>query len=184
MSNTNAEYLLGSGDLFLGTVPNVETATESEIAEVLTNIGAISGGAVLTYTPSFTEVNSSNRGLLAMFKTSEEVIFKSGLLTWDLKNIDRLSAAYYSENPAEGTRRIGIGGLKNVPFNYVRFVHVKPDGKKLTVNLFKAQAQSGFELTFDQENPTVIDAEFKALATGKADGNLVEIIEEVGVPTP
>ncbi|WP_226087484.1 IPT/TIG domain-containing protein [Mesobacillus sp. S13] len=177
-------YLLGSGDLYLGVVTNPSTATEEEIQAALKNVGAISGGAALAYKPTFYEIESANRGTIASFKTKEEVTFKSGILTWDLKNLESLSSAYYSET--SGSRRVGIGGLKNVPVNYVRFVHIKPDGLKLTVNLFKAQAQSGFELTFDKEKETVIDAEFKALAVvNKNDGNLVEIIEEIGVqPLP
>ena len=177
-------YLLGSGDLFVGQVS--PTATESEINAALKNVGAISGGAALTYKPSFTDVKSANRGTIASFKSEEEMTFKSGILTWDLQNIEKLSAAYYSENEAAGTRRVGVGGMNNIPVNYLRFVHTKPDGLKLTVNMFKAQAQSGFELTFDSEKETVLDAEFKLLAvTGKNDGNLVEIIEEVGAqPAP
>ncbi|MEH6957218.1 hypothetical protein [Neobacillus drentensis] len=171
-------YLLGSGDLFIGNVSY--TATEEDISAALTNVGAISGGAALSYKPSFTDVKSANRGTIASFKSDEEMTFKSGILTWDLKNIEKLSAAYYSEDIATGTRKVGIGGMKNIPVNYLRFVHTKPDGKTLTVNMFKAQAQSGFELTFDSEKETVLDAEFKLLAvTGKNDGNLVDIIEEI-----
>lgn len=175
---TEDTYLLGSGDLFIGSVPNIESATEEEISAALTNVGAISGGASLTYKPSFQEIVSANRGVIASFKTKEDVTFKSGILTWDLSNIEKLSASYFSTTTGE--RRLGIGGMKNIPVNYLRFVHTKPDGLTLTVNMFKAQAQSGFELTFDSEKETVIDAEFKALAVvGKTDGNLVEIIEQV-----
>lgn len=172
-------YLLGSGDLYIGQVKNIATATKDEIDASLVNVGAISGGAVLTYTPTLYNVESANRGTIASFKTHEEVIFRTGILTWNLKNLEKLSAAYYSHNFETGERRIGIGGAENIPINYVRFVHTKEDGKKLTVNIFKAQAQSGFELTFDKEQETVIDAEFKALSVPeKKDGNMVEIIEE------
>lgn len=173
-------FLLGSGDLFIGQVADPATATEEEIAEALENVGAISGGAILTYKPSFQEVKSANRGTLFTMLTEEEITFKSGLLTWDLANLEKLSAAHYSEDTTKGERRIGLGGLKQVPVNYLRFVHKKVDGKKLTVNLFRAQNQSGFELTFDGEKETVLDAEFKALACpGKEQGNAVEIIEEI-----
>lgn len=172
-------YILGSGDLLIGTVDNVATATDEEIEAALVNVGAISGGAVLTYTPTLYNVESANRGTIASFKTSEEVIFRTGILTWNLENLEKLSAGYYSEDIETRTRRLGLGGTKNIPINYVRFVHTKPNGNTLTMNLFKAQAQSGFELTFDKEQETVIDAEFKALAViGKNDGNLVEIIDQ------
>lgn len=178
MSDQN--ILLGSGKLYLGVVENVATATESEIEAALTEVGAIQGGATLTYTPTFKEVKSANYGTLASFLTGEEVTFTSGILNFNLKNLETLSAGSYSEDTTAGTRRIGIGGLKAVPINYLRFVHEKPDGKKLTVNVFKAQSQNGFSITFDSENETVIDAQFKALAVpGKSDGNMVEIIEEI-----
>lgn len=170
--------LLGSGDLYLGQVdPN---ATETEISAALVNVGAISGGSQLIYKPTFKDIESANRGTIMSFLTKEEVTFKSGLLTWNLENLSKLSASHYSEDTTAGTRRIGIGGLKNVPVNYLRFVHTKPDGKTLTVNIFRAQSQSGFEITFDSEKEVVLDAEFKALAViGKTDGNLVEIIEMI-----
>ncbi|MEC1725851.1 hypothetical protein P9E34_14125 [Schinkia azotoformans] len=174
------EILLGSGKLSLGVVANVATATETEIAAALTEVGAISGGATLTYTPTFKEIKSANYGTLASFLTDEQVTFTSGILNWNLKNLENFSAGAYSEDETAGTRRIGIGGLRNVPINYLRFEHTKPSGKKLTVNIFKAQSQNGFELAFDSENETIIDAQFKALAVpGKTDGTLVEIVEEI-----
>lgn len=179
-----SNVILGSGDLYIGTVD--PSATEDQITAALQNVGSISGGAVLTYKPKFYDIVSANRGTIASFKTDEEVTFKSGILTWNLENIEKLSAAYFSEDSVKGTRRVGIGGMKNVPINYLRFIHTKPDGKTLTVNIFKAQSQGGFDLTFDSEKETILDAEFKALAViNKTDGNLVEIIEEVGAtPVP
>jgi hypothetical protein len=173
--------LLGSGDLFLGQVTQ-ENPTEQQITDSLVKVGLISGGAALNYTPTFHDVIAGNRkGVIASFLTQEQVTFTSGVLTWDLKNLSKLSAASFTDDEAGGKRRIGIGGLSNVPVNYLRFVHTKPDGKKLTVNIFKAQAQNGFEFAFNSEQETVLDIEFKALtALDKTDGNLVEIIEEVG----
>ena len=168
--------LLGSGDLFLGQVdPN---ATEQEIQAALVNVGAISGGATLVYKTKFQDVKSANRGTLMSFLTDEEITFKSGVLTWNLENISKLYPAKFTSDTTK--KRVGIGGLKNVPINYLRFVHTKPDGKKITVNIFKAQAQDGFDITFDSEKETVLDVTFKALSvTNKTDGNLVEIIEEL-----
>ena len=91
MSEQN--ILLGSGKLFLGEVE--PTATETEIEAALTEVGAISGGATLTYTPTFKEVKSANYGTLASFLTGEEVTFTSGILNFNLKNIEILSAGKY-----------------------------------------------------------------------------------------
>jgi len=179
MATETNTILLGSGDLFLGVVePN---ATEAEIEAALVKIGEISGGATLTYKPTFKEVRGgAQNNILANFKTSEEVIFKTGLCTFYLQNISRLNAASYIEDTTAGKRRIGIGGLRDVPINFLRFVHYKPSGKRLIVNIFKAQNQKGFELNFDAEKETVLDMEFIAMAVpNKTDGNLVEIIEEI-----
>jgi hypothetical protein len=173
--------ILGSGDLYLGQVTQANP-TEQQITDSLVKVGLITGGASLNYTPTFHDVMAANRkGVIASFLTQEQVTFTSGVLTWDLKNLSRLSAASFTDDELNGKRRVGIGGLSNVPVNYLRFVHTKPDGKKLTVNIFKAQAQNGFEFAFNSEQETVLDIEFKALtALDKTDGNLVEIIEEVG----
>lgn len=173
------KILLGSGDLYIGQVdPN---ASETEIETALVKIGEISGGATLTYEPEFEEVRGgAQNAVLAVFKTAESVTFTTGLITFDLENIAKLNAAYYSEDTTEGKRRVGIGGLRDVPVNYLRFVHTKPDGKRVMVNIFKAQNQKGFELSFDPEDATVMDLEFIALAVpNKTDGNLVEIVEEI-----
>lgn len=173
--------ILGSGELFLGYVADVATATESDIEAAITKVGEIQGGATLYYEPKFKEVRGGKlNGVLANFKTQEEVRFSSGLLTWDMQNLSNIFPAVFSEDTTLGTKRVGIGGISDTPVNYLRFIHQKPDGKKITMNVYKAQNQNGFEFSLDPENETVIDLEFKALAvSGKEDGNLVEIVEEV-----
>lgn len=179
MSNIHEKIILGSGELFLGNVENVATASEEEIEAALTKAGEIQGGATLFYTPTFKDVRGGkHNGVLASFKTQEEVRFTSGLLTWELENLNKIFPAAYSQNGS--TRRVGLGGVNETKVNYLRFVHERPNGKKLTVNMFKAQNQSGFQFTFDPENESILDLEFKALAVqNKEDGNLVEIIEEI-----
>lgn len=179
--------ILGSGKLYLGQISNVETATEAEIDAALVEVGSISGGASLEYSPDVYEVESANYGTLARWLTREEITFKSGILTWNIENLSKLNPAFFSYDIANNTKRVGIGGNSNLPVNYLRFVHEKPTGKTLTVNIFKAQNLSGFSITFDKGKETVLDAEFKALSVpSKTDGNLVEIIEQldaVAVPT-
>lgn len=179
-TNENTQVILGSGDLFLGTVANVETATETEIEAALSHVGAISGGASLQYSPTFTDVKGGrNNGVVASFLTSEEVTFTSGILHFDLDNLGKINPAVVTTDVATNTRRLGLGGVNALNINYLRFIHTKPSGKKLTVNIFKAKNTNGFTLTFDPSKETIIDAQFKALATGKTNGNLVEIIEEL-----
>lgn len=169
--------ILGSGELYLGIVPNIETATETEIVPLLENVGAIEGGASLTYKPSFKEVESSNRGTIAKFLSKEEVTFKTGIITWDLDNLKMLCPANVKEDVSNNTKTMIIGGQGAIPVNYLRFEHTKKDGKKLTINIYKASADGGFEFNFDSEKPLSVNYEFTALA--KNDGSLVEIVEEM-----
>ena len=107
----------------------------------------------------------------------ETLIFKSGILSWDLENLAMLSAGATVED-GSGKRTLKIGGSNGELKKYiVRFVHTMKTGKKVRVTLI-GTANSGFELAFDPENETVIDAELKAVQSfdGKT---LVEIEQEI-----
>lgn len=175
--------VLGSGELYLGKVNNVETATEEVIVAALKNVGAIESGATLTYSPTIKTIKSANRGTLMSFVTDEEVTFGCGIMTWLIDNLSILAPALVTVDETTGTKTVKIGGQGGLPVNYLRFVHTKKDGSgALTVNIYKAQATNGFEFTFDNENPLVLNYEFTALSD--TDGNLVEIIETFPVVTP
>lgn len=178
----STEILFGTGELYLGKIEgDVKTATEPEIQAALVNVGAIESGATFTYKPDIYNVESHNRGLLAQFITKEEVTFKVGIIRWNLDNLAKVTPGLVGSNSA--TKKIKGGGIKVLPVNYLRYVVEKPDGKKLTLNIFKASSTDGFALAFgDQE--TKQDLTFTALSTGASEGNLFEIIDEVGNPIP
>lgn len=168
--------LLGSGELYLGKVNNVEDATEEQIKAALKNVGAIQSGATLAYSNSIQEVKSANRGTLMRFVSEEEIKFNCGVLTWLIDNLATLAPATVETDSETGAKKIKIGGKGNLPINYLRFVHKKKDNTgELVVNIYKAQATNGFSFTFDNENPLVLDYEFSALSDNN--GNLCEIIE-------
>ena len=168
--------ILGSGELYLGTIENIEEAEEETIAAALENIGAIESGASVKYTPTTKVIESANRGIIAKFISKEEVTFNCGIMTWKLENLERLCPATVTKDVSKNTKTLKIGKQGSLPVNYLRFVHTKADGKTLTVNIYKAVAEGGFELNFDAENPMSINHEFTALA--KTDGTLIEIVEE------
>lgn len=168
-----ADYILGSGDLYLlvsDTIPETETLETPE-----NKIAHISGGATLTYENEFYEVIDDYNAVLGRILTKEDVTFKSGVLTWDLKVLDKIcSGSKFVEGSAGSqpdTLKIGgqINGLKKV---VVRFVHTMTDGKKLRATLI-GNNSAGFELSFAKDKETIIDAEFKALS--QEDGTLVTI---------
>lgn len=174
--NDSNNYILGSGELYLGTIENIETATEEQIATALENVGSIEKGASLSYKVSTKDIETANRGIIDKIITKEEVIFKTGVLSWKLDNLQRLAPATVTKDATKNTKTLTIGGKGSIPVNYLRFVHTKKDGKKLIVNIFKAMSEGGFEFEFDSEKPLSVNYEFTSLA--KRDGTLVEIIEE------
>lgn len=168
--------VLGSGELYLGKINNPEDATEEQIIAALKNVGAIEAGASLKYTPTIKNIKSANRGTIARFVSDEEVTFNCGVMTWLVDNLATLAPATVDVNQSTGTKTIKIGGKGMLPINYLRFVHTKKDGSgELIVNIMKAQATNGFQFTFDNENPLVLNYEFSALSD--KNNNLVEIIE-------
>lgn len=171
-----ADYILGSGDLYLVVADEIP---QDEAFETATNkIGHISGGATLTYGNEIYEVVDDYNKVLGRMIISEEVSFKSGILTWDLAVLNKVvaSSTYTAGGTGEpDTIKIGgqsSNGMKKV---CVRFVHTTADNKKLKVTLI-GNNEAGFELNFMKDKETIIDAEFKALS--QEDGTLVEITME------
>jgi len=168
------EVILGSGKLYLleytGTIPT------DELLEVVGNsVGRIKGGAALEYKPTEYEVVDDNGEVVKRFITKEEVTFKSGVLTWNLDNLAKLSTGTLTT--ATGLKTLKIGSAsKSLTSHVLRFVHTKDDGKELRITMI-ATAGNGFVLSFAGDKETVIDAMFKAI--NQADGTLVEIKEEV-----
>lgn len=168
--------VLGSGELYLGTVANPETATESEIVAALVNIGAIEGGAEITYKPSVKEVKSANRGRLLSYVTDEEITFKTGIITWNLDNFAKIAPATVTTDGGTGTKTLKLKASADLPINYLRFIHTKKNSTgTITLNIYKTQATNGFKFEFDRDKPVSIDYEFSALADDN--GNYLEIIE-------
>lgn len=167
------EVILGSGKLYLleytGTIPD-DTTFEVEG----NNVGKIKGGASLEYKPTEYEVVDDEGNIVKRFITKEEVTFKSGILTWLLENLEKLSPGTLTKTADEKTLK--IGGAKALTNYALRFTHTKDDGKKLRITIV-ATAGNGFVLTFAGDKETVIDAEFKAIS--QEDGTLVEIREEI-----
>ncbi|UVX70646.1 MAG: hypothetical protein [Bacteriophage sp.] len=172
------DLILGSGKLYISPVAELDAMPTHEELEIEKNkIGSISGGASLEYEFEIDEIKDDEGFVLYRGLADETLIFKSGILSWDLDNLAMLSAGATVEE-GEGKRTLKIGGSNGELNRYiVRFVHTMKTGKKVRVTLI-GTANSGFELAFDPENATVIDAELKAVQSfdGKT---LVEIEQEV-----
>ncbi|MEG2429516.1 MAG: hypothetical protein RSA99_03960, partial [Oscillospiraceae bacterium] len=103
--------------------------------------------------------------------TKEEVILKSGILTWNGNTFKKItSTARVNEDTVKKIRTTKIGGTSNQDGKkyIIRFVHTdKIDGDKCITII--GNNQSGFEAAFAPDKETVINAEFKAVPND-ADG--------------
>lgn len=131
------DITLGSGKLYAQeytgtTVPETEAiCTDDNI------LGYISGGATLSYKPTFYTAKDDLGLVSKTVITAEEVTLKSGVMTWDGNTLAKLSAtARVTETDAASgkpaKRSVKIGGVDNADGKkYVLcFKHADKDGKR------------------------------------------------------
>ncbi len=170
--------VLGSGKVycteFTSEIP--EDATIETDANLL---GLIQGGATLTYTPTFYEAKDDLGLVSKKFITEEEVILKSGIMTWNGATLQKLSStARVTEEAASHTRTVKIGGAGNYDGKkyVIHFVHEDAIDGDIRVTIVGSN-EAGFELAFAKDKETVINAEFKA-QPHDAEGTLIVYKEE------
>lgn len=170
---------LGSGNTycmeFTGAVPEKDVICTDENL-----LGYISGGATLEYKPTYYTAKDDTGVCEKTILTDEEVLFKTGVLTFNGETIGKLCSTGRVTDSSDGkTRTVLIGGVKNSDGKkYVLCFHHedKIDGDIWVIIV--GNNQSGFSLAFAKDKETVIDAEFKALSQDN-DGTLIKYIEEI-----
>ena len=172
------EIILGSGDLYLVEYTSGALPADATIETEANSVGSISGGASLEYKPSMYEVEDDKNIVHKRIVTKEEVTFKSGVLTFDLSMLGKLSTGTVTDDAVGGKKTIKIGGKRTLTSYALQFVHTKDDGNKLRVRMIATSAD-GFTLTFAKDKETIVDAVFKALS--QTDGTLVEIVDQYTV---
>lgn len=173
------EVLLGSGKLFVMLFNGTAMPEDATIETDNNNVGRIKGGATLTYKPTTYDVVDDDNYVVERVITKEEVTFKSGVLTWIIANLNKLSAGSISDDATKHEKVLKIGGKTALDSYVIRFVHTKKDENTLRVTIL-GNATSGFTLQFNPDKETVIDAEFSALS--QDDGTLVEIRDGYTAP--
>ena len=173
---------LGSGKLYILEFAKGDTLPTDEVLEVEENrVGEIKGGASLEYTAETYTAKDDLGNVEKTIVTNEEVLLKSGIMTWNGQTLAQLSAtARVTE--AAGKRTLKIGGLKNQSgkMYLVRFLHEDPIDGDVRISIV-GQNQAGFTLAFAKDAETVVDAEFKANPAVDNEGTLVIIEEEIPV---
>lgn len=125
------KIVIGSGKLYIDEFTN--TIPEDAAIEVDAKLlGYIQGGATLTYSPSYYEAKDDLGIVSKKMITDEEVVLKSGVMTWNGNTLKKLVAtARVTEDKASKTRTVKIGGAGNY------------DGKKYVLHFVHEDAVDG-----------------------------------------
>lgn len=180
MPTAGEKIVLGSGKLYIIEFTN-DTKPEDATIETEANLlGLIQGGATLEYKPKFYEATDDLGLVQKVILTEEEVILKSGVMTWNGKTLTKLcSTARITETAGKRTVKIGGVGNQDGKKYLTRFVHDDPIDGDIRVTIVGSN-QAGFSLAFKKDKETVIDAEFKAMPLDKEG---TKIIYEEEIPT-
>lgn len=176
------KIVLGSGKLYVdeitatGGVYAIPADTSIETSEKL--LGYIQGGATLEYTPTFYTVKDDLGYVSRRYLTEENVVFRSGILTWNGDVLDKLCSTA-TVTTASGKRTVKIGGIDNYDnqMYLIRFVHedsVEGDVRVTVVG----NNTAGFELQFQPDTETVLNAEFECVPGVGTAGTLIVFTEE------
>lgn len=174
------EYTLGSGDLFIKEYTAGTAVTADDVITNGERLGEIKGGASLEYTTETKEDSSDLGRTKIVIISKEDVVLKSGVMTWNGNTLEKLcQTAVVTKNEVTKKRTIKIGGLAHAANkSYAVAFKYAGDGKKGLTVLIVGKNTAGFSITFNSDNATVIDAEFKAQALDN-DGTLVVIEETI-----
>lgn len=176
MSSEKDEIILGAGEVYMYAFDGAELPEDSTIETDVHNVGHCSGGFTVDYKPTKYDVQNQYEKIVKSFITKEEITAKTGILTWNLKNLEMLSTGEYKEDKQKKTRTLLFTGKgKSLKTILLRFVHEKENGKKLRFTMI-GQGGSGFSIAFESKELT-IDAEISAISV--LDGFLAKFEEEL-----
>lgn len=175
--------VLGSGKLYVTTATlssGVYTVPADGTIETSANLlGYIKGGATLEYTPTYYSVKDDLGIVSKRFLTEEAVIFKSGILTWNGNVLDKLSSTATVDETVNKKRTVKIGGVENYDnqMYVLRFVHAVDSTHNIRVTVV-GNNTAGFELQFQPDSETVLNAEFECVPGVGSSGVLVVYTED------
>lgn len=169
---------LGSGKIYLVAHTTEEVPTPETVCVTDNLLGYIKGGASLEYTQETYEESDDLGYVSKIITTSEDVVLKCGLLTWNgntLKNlIDRCTV---TESGGKRTAKIGGAGNSQGGKYAICFHHEDEIDGDLWI-LIVGRNTAGVTITFAKDSGTVLEPEFKAMPQDD-NGTLVQLIEEI-----
>lgn len=154
-----------------------EMPSHTEICKPENLLGYSKGGAELTYTEETYEEKDDLGYASKVITTTEEVLVKLGLLTWNGETLKYL-ADRCTVTEGDGIRTIHIGGAGNIQGKewVLCLLHEDKKDGNLWV-LIRGRNNAGLTLTLAAESGTVLEPEFKAMPQDD-NGTLLTIIEE------
>ena len=177
------KIILGSGKLYVSTISatnGVYSIPADNTIEVAANLlGYIKGGATLEYTPTYYTVTDDLGIVSKRFLTEEAAVFKSGILTWNGVVLDKLSSTATVDETVSGKRTVKIGGIENYDnqMYVLRFVHEVDASNKIRLTVV-GNNTAGFELQFQPDSETVLNAEFECVPGVGSEGVLIVYTED------
>ena len=168
-----SEILMGAGEVYMYEYAGSVIPEDSVIETEDHNVGHCSGGFTISYRPTRYEVRNQYGSTVKIFITRENVSVKTGILSWDLSRLALLSTAKLTGDGA--LRRLTFGAGGGLATVLVRFVHRKPDGKKVRFTMI-GQGGSGFSFEFG-EHEVSVDSQLTAIE--QVPGFLASFTEEV-----
>lgn len=169
--------VLGSGNIYIkeysGELPEIDAICVEE-----NRLGHVSGGATLTYEPSYYEAKDDMGRVKKSIITEEKATLKSGIITFSAATLNRLvDTGRVTEDSSKKRRTIKIGGISNATNKSYAICFHHPD--KVDGDVWVevvGRNQAGFELSFTKDKETVIDAEFTC-EPSDAEGTLINYVE-------
>ena len=186
-TSENKRIPLGSGEVYVykytGTIP-----ADSVIEVEANRLGHVTGGASVTYTPTYytakDDLNKARKTIL----TDEEAKLGMGLITWNANTLKKF-CANGTVTETEGTsgtpgkRTLRIGGIANQNLEYyvIRFVNHDPVDGDIRITIVGSN-QAGITMTWAKDKETALNPEY--VAEPMEDGTLIIYEEEVVTATP
>lgn len=170
------EILIGACDIFMYEFTGTDLPENTEIETDENNVGHCSGGFTVNYKPTKYDVKNQYGQIVKSAVTEEEVSAKTGILSWNLKNLAMFSTAVFTEDKEQKKRTLVFtGDGKALRTVLIRAVHTKENGKKIRFTMI-GQGGSGFAIAWENKEVT-IDAELTAVK--KIDKFLASFEEEM-----
>lgn len=181
MGKGKKRVALGSGSMY--TMQFDEEIPEDSVIEVLNhNIGVIQGGASLEYKAEYYTAEDDLGLVKKTILTKEDVLFKSGVMTWNGESFPIICAtARVTDNVETGIRTVKIGGAGNQDGKryLIRFVQKDAQDGDCRITIV-GKNEAGFTIAFSKDKETIIDTEFKAEPLDD-DGTLIIYTESLPV---